>query len=109
MTLLEIDEYVLMKQALQSAYKEFTRHNATSILGSPKCVCLACKERFTPFDVVAWEDKSAVCPKCGRVAVAGHVGWTNLTNSLIDAMHEYWLEAQCLPEDFDWSLFAPMR
>lgn len=112
MATMEIDAYVLTKQALQSALTEFTQNNVHSILGSPRCVCFACRSKCTPFDIIAWETregrKSAVCPRCGNVAVAGYVSWVVLTDSLIDAMHEYWLEAQCLPSDFDWSIFSSM-
>lgn len=111
-----VDSYVLVKSALDAVHKH-SFNNKTELDQSSVCHCFYCKGEFSPGDIKDWvvrpnkgnPEETALCPKCGIDSVIGDASGYEMTEPLLNAMHEFWFERKVLPEDFDYSWFEPVN
>lgn len=104
------DSYVLVKQAMDKVHSH-SIYNKEEITQSTSCCCFYCKSRFPSNEVKWWTDKgtTALCPHCSVDSVIGDKSGIDLTDQLVNHMHEFWFERQVLPSDFDYSWFEPVK
>jgi hypothetical protein len=64
-----------------------TRQNRAEISRSEVCGCLYCEQIYRPGEIAGWAGETAVCPRCGQMAVVGSGAGMVLTRELLHRSH----------------------
>jgi hypothetical protein len=74
---------------------KYTFKNKDQVQKSNMCCCACCVNKYSAKYVVEYieeanGDKTAICPKCGVDAVIGDAALSNITDTMLQDMHNKW-------------------
>ncbi len=76
---------------LEGFHKYSVKHRQ-QVMSSEVCGCFYCCKLFSPDTVTQWTDheQTALCPLCNIDAVLPGCNFDEITEELLQQMHEFW-------------------
>ena len=95
----EIDEIRNGKKPDFVVAHDHSKNNREEVSQSGKCGCFYCLSVFKPESIKEWTDdetqaSTALCPYCGVDSVVGDKSGFEITENLLNQLHDYWFKTE---------------